>query len=362
VNLNESFFLGVLTGLIPSLHPNNLVNFINKEYLIPIAILHSFINVIPNIYFLVPDIALLTNLNPIYQFYKEGEALKAVQLSGLASFLGVLFSLVFYEFPFIFLIYKSNYFPLILYLNLLLLSLVKEQLIKTLKSIIILVLSFILIKSYNFFFEDKFFLLTGFFGLSSVLTFPKNKIKQKFYFFNEINIKELVLFSFLGCILAVPANIFPLLTPTHFLITLALLINFNKERSIILVSSMNTSDFILSMITKEYFLFSRNYVIKEGFLLTKKEILIYSFLSFLILLLISFLINFLHNKIDRKVLNIFIFLSILWPIFLDLSLVKILFLILSSFLGFLCLKWEIERINLFNSYIIEYCFYLIKTK
>jgi len=355
MELNLNFFLGLLTGIIPSLHPNNLVNLVNSEELIPIAILHSFINILPNIYFLVPDINTLINLHPVYQFYKEGKAMKAVYLSGIASFLGVLFSLFFYYFPFVFSIYyKVDSFQLILYLNLLLLSVIKDSLIKTFISFLILLFSFITVKTYSYLFEDKFFLLTGFFGLSSVISFPKNKIKQNFYFFKEIDLKETIIFSLLGVLYAIPANIFPLITPTHLLILFSLLIYFNKEKSIILISSMNSSDFVLSIITKEYFSFSRNYVISKGDLISIKEIIIYSFLSLLILLAFAVFLNYLHNTINRKLLNLIVILSILWPLFLDLSLLKIVFLLFSSLLGFLCLKFGIERIILFNAYIIDY--------
>jgi TctA family transporter len=354
MDFNLNFFWGLITGLIPSLHPNNLVNFVDKENLIPIAILHSFINIIPNVYFLVPDIETITNLNPIYQFYKEGNALKAIQISGLASLLGAFISLIFYYFPFIFLIYKTHFFKFILYINLILLSVIKETFNKSVLTLILLIISFLTLKIYTFFENDYFFLLTGFFGLSSVLTFPKQKIKQKFHFFKGINYKNLIVYSFLGSLLAIPANIFPLITPTHFLIMFSLLLVFDKEKSIIIASSMNTSDFILSVITKEYLGFSRNFVVSNASTIKTEEIIIYSLLSFIILIAFSFLINYIYNIVNRKVLLILILTSIIWPLFLDLSLTKIIFLFISAFLGYLCLKLGIERINLFNAYILNY--------
>ncbi len=359
-----TFFYGVLTGLIPSLHPNNLVYFVDRGSLIEIALVHSFINIIPNIYFLVPDVYTITSLNASHQLFKKQEALFVLFVSGLGSLLGGLFSLIFFFYPQIFYYLNETYFlvPLI-FLTILLAGLIQKTWKERLISLILLFLAFLLIKLNESLTKDLFFPLLGFFGLSSVLVYSKTKIKQRNDLltmikekFNSSFAKNIIIFSFLGVVLSLPANTYPLVTPTHFLIFLSLFLKFGLYESIVLVSSLSTSDFVLSVVTKEYFNYSRNFVIQHANLISIEKLIFLLFLSFLLLLTVGFLINYLNNNLPRKVVMFLVLLSIFWPFFLDLNFNKLLILILSAVLGFVSLKLNIERINLFNGYLLWYLF------
>jgi TctA family transporter len=208
--------------------------------------------------------------------------------------------------------------------------------------------------------KDLFLPLIGFFGLSSLFIFSLNKIEQeinllKLLSHSSIDLRKVLFFSFLGVLLSIPANVYPLTTPTHFLLFLSLFFEIGLYYSIVLVSSMSTADFILSLITKEYFGYSRNYVVSfSNFSFDFFNLFFILLFSLILLILIGLMITILTNILPRKVILIIVFLSIIWPFFLDLNIWKIFTLLISSFLGFLSLKFGIERINLFNGYLIWY--------
>jgi len=248
-------------------------------------------------------------------------------------------------------------------LTILLISLIQKTWKERLISLVLLLLAFLLIKLNESLTKDLFFPLLGFFGLSSVLIYSKTKIKQRNDLITMIKekfslnfIKNVLIFSFLGVILSLPANTYPLVTPTHFLIFLSLFLKFGLYESIVLVSSLSTSDFVLSIATKEYFGYSRNFVIQYASLIDIEKLALLLLLSFFLLLTIGLLVNYLNNKLPRGVILLLILLSIFWPFFLNLNFGKLLILILSAILGFVSLKLSIERINLFNGYLLWYLF------
>ena len=363
-------FYGVLTGLIPSIHPNNLVNLVPKEHLIEITIVHSFINFIPNILFLIPDVYTVTSLNSSQIFYKRGLAFYALILSGISSFLAGIFSLIFYLSPFIF-FYLNNFYYLTCFI-LIIPIILPIFLRKSLKNLLIFIFLFFsfyflisLTKKLNL---DYFLPITGLFGLSSVFVFGNRKIIQRLDFkliklFFDLNlIRKILAYSILGVLLSIPANVFPLLTPTHLLLLLVFLIKFGLEESIILVSSISTSDFVLSIITKQFYGYSRNFVVSNAVvnnIYYVYLIKLYIF-SILIYLLISILFLWINNLLPRVVINIFIIFSIFLPFLINKDLNSILVLLSSGILGYFAIKNNIERISLFNSYLFDYVINFIK--
>ncbi|ADG12819.1 protein of unknown function DUF112 transmembrane [Methanocaldococcus infernus ME] len=95
---------GIFTGLIPGIHPNNIValSFIfspllgeNYPYfLVSLVITHYFINFIPSALLGVPDDETAMSVLPMHKLTLKGRAYEAIFLAGLGSFLGVIFSLV----------------------------------------------------------------------------------------------------------------------------------------------------------------------------------------------------------------------------------------------------------------------------
>ncbi|ENN95671.1 hypothetical protein J422_06563 [Methanocaldococcus villosus KIN24-T80] len=109
---------GIFTGLFPGIHPNNIAalsfllypyfgeHFIN--FLIGLVVTHYFINFIPAAFLGIPDDETAVSVLPMHRLSIIGEGFKAILLSGIGSYLGVLFSLLI-SFLIIFLKLNINY-------------------------------------------------------------------------------------------------------------------------------------------------------------------------------------------------------------------------------------------------------------
>ncbi len=357
-------FYGILTGLVPSIHPNNLVGLISKEYLVGITIIHSFINFIPNILFLIPDVYTITSLNSSQLLYKKGLAFYALLISGVSSFLSGFISLVFYLNPLIFFYLNNFYF--LTFLVLLIPIIMSFILRKDRKEFFIF--AFLFLTFYLVIFLTKklnlnyFLPITGLFGLSSVFVFGNKKVVQRVdayvikKFLDLAVIRKILAYSILGVLLSIPANVFPFLTPTHLLLLLVFLMKFGLEESVILVSSISTSDFVLSIITKQFYGYSRNYVISNASLdgITIIYLMKIYLIAFLLYLLIAFVFLLVNNFLPRIIVNVFVVLSIFAPFLISKDFNSSLILISSGILGYFAIKNNIERISLFNSYLLDY--------
>jgi len=98
-------FCGILTGLLPGIHPNTLIplsfvflpfmgnnNF--ASFLIGMVITHYYINYIPSAFIGAPDDETAVSVVPLHNLTKKGKGFEGIFLCGLGGFIGILLSFV----------------------------------------------------------------------------------------------------------------------------------------------------------------------------------------------------------------------------------------------------------------------------
>ncbi|CAB3289951.1 conserved membrane protein of unknown function [Methanocaldococcus lauensis] len=96
---------GIITGLFPGIHPNNIAilssllipyfgvnNYI--PFLIGLVITHYFMNFIPSAFLGVPDDETAVSVLPMHRLTLSGNGYEGVILAGFGSYLGVIFSII----------------------------------------------------------------------------------------------------------------------------------------------------------------------------------------------------------------------------------------------------------------------------
>ena len=263
---------GIFTGLIPGIHINLIsvlllsfspillqyTNIISLCcFIIAMSVTHSFLDSIPSIFLGAPDSDMALGVLPGHRYLLKGLGLTAVKLTIVGSFGALLLSILF--FPLLIPLVKFGY-PLIEgYIGLILIAVVVFMIMRDRKRIwaffVFLtagVLGLIVLNMPNF--ENPLFpLFSGLFGISTLIislqnneSIPKQMKKQ----YVRVKTSRVFKASFSGGFSGFITAVMPGLgASTAAVISMQITKNLKEDGFMILMGSINTFNFILSMVT-----------------------------------------------------------------------------------------------------------------
>jgi len=349
---------GTLTGITPGIHVNLiatllisaslfLINYVSEVtlsvFIIAMAVTHTFLDIIPAIFLGAPDADMALSVLPGHKYLLKGNAMIAIKLTLIGSFGALLISILL--FPLFYLIIHIVY-PLIQ--NLIVYFLIVIVLFMTLKEknkligLAVFFLSGILgLIVFNSNISNPLFpILSGLFGISTLIISIKRKTKIPMQKSKKIKLnklqtgKALLVGQFAGFITAVFPGIGASIAA---LIGMQLIRKIKDYQFMVLLGSVNTTNFILSIATLLVLGKARNgaivavFTLIQGFtlfhiLVFLSTALIAGTISVFITIKAGLIFCNIINKINYQKLAIFV-----------IGLIVILSFFLSSWQGFLVL-------------------------
>jgi TctA family transporter len=383
--------IGFIIGLIPNIHINT-ISYIclyfslfskfqtNFYFFLSIAISQTITSFVPLSLFGIPSSENILCLFPTQKLFLEGKSKISLYLCLLGSFLGSLISILFL--PVLFLLFTVlGSYNLFIYLFLILILIYfifseKSHLSKMVVFSIIIfcgVLGIFTLK-YNYFsIEPLFVCVFGLFGMPHLLLslFNKsNKVFQNKKNNFEIEFKD----SLQNSILGVMASLFIILIPSFSSSQASLLVTklkkLNPFQYIISYSAITISSLIFSFYLVINFsksrlgyislLLANNIVpLNVNYIIFISIVLFSSLFSiFLIIINLDRIIDFV-NYVNHKIINLFILFLSLILIFLLFNFQGLLFLLISTFIGFLPIIFNKNKLILMSYIIIPTLLYYI---
>lgn len=201
--------LGIIAGLMPGLHTNNIalilviLPFADEEIItivLTLAIVQTFVEFIPATFLGAPSTNTFEGVLPAHKMFLEGKALEAIMLSIYGGLIGTALSVILAPLFFLFIEKNSKEIilvtPIILILAIILM--IKSE--STSRKKIIATLIIFAAAAQGLFFKNQLFpLITGYFGLATLIYSLKEKnkyAKQE----NDANIKTNFLQTGLGAL------------------------------------------------------------------------------------------------------------------------------------------------------------------
>ena len=374
---------GVITGLFPGLHPNLIASLITSYslyltgffeieiiiiFIISMSITNAFINFIPSIVFGIPDENTTISILPGMKMMLEGRGYEAILLSSIGSFFGVIFAILII--PLLFLFLKSTYkyiqkfIPYLLIFVIIFLIFSEKNLNDKFWASIIVCFSAglgMLLLNSNIFENNLMVIFTGLFGLSGLiysLYEKQNKIPKQELNFNFKFEKNIFKAIFVGGVSSTICSVSPGLGNAQAASVSSIFFKDIKSKLYIIVtSSINTIDFVISIIAFYLIERARNgsvYAISQimpkiafhQLIAYITLILIVSIVSFFLTLFIGKIILKTVEKVNLKVMNICLIIILVVLVYFMSGIYSILALICCIFLGILCVSLEIRRVHL----------------
>ena len=374
---------GIFTGLLPGLHPNliaslimtyslYLLNLIQIEliiiFIISMSITNAFINFIPSIIFGIPDENTTISVLPGTKMVLEGRGYEAIILSSFGSFFGVIFAILIM--PLLFLFLKSTYesiqkfIPYLLIFVIIFLIISEDNLNNKFWALIIVLFSGglgMLLLNSQLFENNLMVIFTGLFGISALiysLYEKQNKIPKQELNFNFKFEKNIFKAIFVGGVSSTICSVSPGLGNAQAASVSSIFFKDIKSKLYIIVtSSINTIDFVISIIAFYLIERARNgsvYAISQimpkiafhQLIAYITLILIVSIVSFFLTLFIGKIILKTVEKVNLKVMNICLIIILVVLVYFMSGIYSILALICCIFLGILCVSLEIRRVHL----------------
>lgn len=345
------------------------------------SITHSFIDFIPSILFGVPNPDTTLSILPGHKMVYSGEAYYAIFLSSLGSLSGCFFSILIIPLFILFITHFYESFkiiiPYLLGIVSILFIIIEKGHSKKFWSSIILLFSGgqgLLLLNSDIISNPLLIIFSGIFGVAALInTFfeeltqlPKQKYKFKFKFSKDF-FKSMVI----GTVSSSLCSITPGIGNSQAAVLSSLLMkDISSKLFIVVLSSINTINFILSIIT--FYLIERarngsiiaisqlkDTITLENVIFYFIIIILTCILAFFITLLIGKRIIKLVEKVNILKINFTIILFIFIIVFFFDSFYGILALIFTTILGLLCILLDVKRIHLMNVLIIPVILNLI---
>ncbi len=371
--------VGIMTGLIPGLHTNNititltLVPFIGPEmslFVISMCVSQSFVDFIPSLFLGVPETSTFEGVLPGHKMALKGEAYKAICLTVFGGLIAIITGLMFLPFFIIFINANKEVMPIIvpvvLFFSIGVLILSEKKYKKVLASFVLFASA-----TQGLFFVDQIFpLIIGYFGLPTVIYslqkekfYKKQKKESQFEFKMAI---EGVIGMAGGAIVAIIPGIGSNLAA-------AIIKTFREkiktQNYLTLVGSINTSNFFFSIPMLFFLSKARNgamLFLNEKLFLTE-NLFYLSFIAIIIAAGIGGSATILISKkaikiFSKKIINISEILSIILMVFLVFFFNNFIGIIAMSFscaLGLLAVYWKIKRSTCLGALIVPVLFFYL---
>jgi len=263
---------GIFTGLTPGIHINLisllllsvsplLLNYFNviglAVFIIAMSVTHTFLDSIPSIFLGAPESETALGVLPGHRYLLRGLGLMALKLTIIGSFGALLLSI--FIFPFLIPFVKIIYPILDDYIGILLISVVVFMILRDRKKLLAVIvfllagtLGLIVLNIPNFR-NPLFPLLSGLFGVSTLIIstlnnerIPKQRSSYELKISRPKLIKALFSGEFSGFITAVMPG---LGAATAAIISMQITRKLGDHGFMILMGSINTVNFVLSMVT-----------------------------------------------------------------------------------------------------------------
>ncbi|MBC7080675.1 MAG: tripartite tricarboxylate transporter permease [Thermoplasmatales archaeon] len=377
-------FIGIITGLLPGLHTNNIAilmifisSIISNEFaiylcilIISAAIAHTFLNIIPSTFIGAPDEDKALIALPAHSMVMEGRGYEAVEISAYSSLLSVIICMILlYPFKFILTSPLNLYYtiekvvPWILICISILVIFTNKNFLSALLIFFISGLlglavwdmsSSFLIKS-----SPIFPALTGLFGLPALIYSYKTDIPEQLVESKKRDLSKRAI-----CEGAVAGGIVSILPGISSAIATTIVMTIKKERSneevISILSATNTATSFFVIIALFIILKARSgfaIAIKELIYIERWEGIIfpYPLNLFMIAVIISAIFSYFAtiyigkkiainiSKISYKLILKISLLIIIVMVIISNGPVGLLILLTSSLIGILCLELRVRR-------------------
>lgn len=255
---------GIITGLIPGVHVN-LVSMLAVEqnvaflgvFVVALAVTHSFLDSIPSIFLGAPDAAMVLGVLPGHRLLLEGRGFGAVLLTLVGSLGGLILSIALLPFW----RFALKLYPLILpFLGWLLLAVSALLILRESRrfhAFVLFVLAGLLglvVLRTDIVAEPLFPMLSGLFGISSLLmslSSPNAIPPQRLHFELALDwqlFKAVLAGSFSGFLTSMLPG---LGSAQAAVIALLLAGSLSVQHVLVLLGSVNTVNFVLSLLTWE---------------------------------------------------------------------------------------------------------------
>ena len=264
--------IGSITAIIPGLHSNlvatfivalNFTNLPLPVILISIATTHLFVTIIPALYLSLPNESTAVSLLPGQQLVKEGKGYDGVMAhanSALLSFI-ILIPCLFFVIPFIQPIYKLIYPAIPFLLMLAMISFFgKEKLPWRLIIILSASILGILTLSYNSINEPMLPLLSGLFGIPSLISSLNAKIPEQKIIHSKITTSMKAVLP-LGWLAGSIVGFLPGVGTAHAATIAQATKKFHAKTQLALLSAIVCANFLFSLATSTSLGKARNGVI-----------------------------------------------------------------------------------------------------
>jgi len=368
--------LGLVSGLVPGMHHNFITTLIVSQYtdywLLPLVISmlisSQFFEFLRSIFLFVPEEGNVLAMHPIFRFVKEGKALVALKLCTVGLIVSLIVGIVLSPLlikivPFIY----SNIKRFVPYA----LAVVVLYLIIRDKNKIAALLIFILsgvvgyfgLKHLN---QPLLILLTGFFGISILLQINQKIERQiKSYRF-KIQKKSICKGTIAALFSSFILAFIPAIGPSQASLFSRGFLK-SKEDFLIAIGAISGFDIILSMVllftigkarigSLEIIggLFSFDF---KTFVISLIILLSVGIISYFISLKLGKIFVGFSEKINYKILSLFVALAILFASFYFDGFLGVLFLILSTGIGMLAMKLKTNLSHCMGSLVIPVLMY-----
>lgn len=385
---------GTITGLIPGIHINLVASLLLASLSLPLfssipiftlaifivsmSITHTFLDFIPSIYLGAPDEDSFLSVLPGHEMLKSGLGHSALVITLYGSLLALPILLIFtpvfiYFLPILFTITKSIMPFILIFLSIYLIF--RED------NFLVSLIVFLLAGFLGFFTfqlpvrEPLLPLLSGLFGLSSLIVSIKNKVKineQKILPLREISLtkKDFLKASFASFLIVPFFSFLPGIGSGHASAISSELLNLKRKSFLMLQGSANTLIMALSFIavytigkTRTGSAAAIQELLKEitfqHIIIILSVIIITSIFSFFLGVQLSKKVSKSINKINYQILTLIVIIILLIVNLFLSNLIGLIVLLTGSALGVFTILSKSRRINLMAALIVPVIIYYL---
>ena len=392
IALIAGILAGTFTGLAPGIHINLvaaiLVASLNKfqstplialvVFIVSMSITHTFLDFIPSIFLGAPEEDTFLSILPGHEMLQQGKGYRALVFTLYGSISALLiiliFTPIFIKFLPSFYSIIKNLLPFILIFISFYLILREDEFLLSLT--IFLLAGFLGFATFNLPVKEPLLpLLSGLFGISSLLISLKSKTKpksQKIERLKDINLpKKDFIKALLASIISAPfCSFLPGIGSGHAAVIGSEIIPQERKGFLFLVGSINTIIMALSFVTIYTIGKARSgsaaaikdilhRISQQDLFIILVTIIISGILAFLLGINLGKLFAKSLNKLNYKYLTISVITLVILFNIVFTNIIGLLVLITSIALGIFCISSNSRRINLMGSLIIPAIVYYL---
>jgi len=366
-----ALFLGLLTGLIPGLHPNTLTSVLLSLNLespdLPFAIIamfavHSIIAYIPSIFLGIPDPTVVLSVLPGHRMAMKGKGLEALTVMVVSAIFAVLICITLFPvsqqlYPIVFPAIQPYLFHILLIASAILVLRSRNPL----GALLIFILAGIIGKqAFSLGLPDPFLpLFTGMFAMAAIFTYSNAKLpEQKLP--NRIDL-SLLKFAALGVFLGWIADLLPgISSPAQVAAFASIIVPFAGAAYLATIASIGVSESVFAFSTASTLGKARIGAIAEASSITPIQDALLPYLSvFIIGIAFACILVYIFrpkigeiSKINFTIMNTMLGIYLILIVFLIDSLFGLMLFFVSTALGYLCIRLNVERTILMGAIIV----------